>query len=55
MLSNDASVRMHSNDASFYMSFILFSPHQGAGWRLCLECVCEGLVVGLMFFQVAGR
>ena len=26
-----------------------------AGWRLCLECVCEGLVVGSGFFHLSCR
>ena len=31
------------------------SPHQGAGWRLCLECLCEGIGVGSVFIGFSSR
>ena len=34
----------------------LYSPHLwGAGWRLCLECVCEGIGVGSVFIGFCWR
>ena len=36
--------------------FEFYFPHLwGAGWRLCLECVCEGIGVGSVFIGFRWR
>ena len=47
-----------STNVGFYGKCFIcfsFSPHQGAGWRLCLECLCEGIGVGSVFNHFFSR